>query len=113
MQPHAGDFRLSASDLSNHLACRHLTFLDFGVAIGQNSAPTWHSPDLWVLQKRGLEHETAYIAHLAAQGLSVVDLRDVSDAQAGSDAPMPKSNYVDFIVAEASGIESSNVSEEE
>jgi predicted RecB family nuclease len=108
------DFRLSASDLSNHLACRHLTSLDFDVAVGDKSAPTWHSPDLWVLQKRGLEHETAYVAHLAAQGLSVVDMRDESDAKACSDEPMHEHNYVDFIAAEASSdIELSDLSEEE
>ena len=102
MKASSGDLHLSASDLSNHLACRHLTSLDFGVALGEKSAPTWHSPDLWVLQKRGLEHETAYIAHLTAQGLSVVDMRDGSEAQAGTDAPTPEGNYVGFIAAEAS-----------
>jgi hypothetical protein len=60
------------------VACGHLTFLDYGVAVGENSPPTWHSPDLWVLQERRLKHERAYIAHLAAQGLSIVDLRDAS-----------------------------------
>ncbi len=112
MKASSGNFRLSASDLSNHLACRHLTSLDFDVAVGDKSAPTWHSPDLWVLQKRGFEHETAYVAHLAAQGLSVVDLRNGSDAQPGGAAPEPQSNYVDFIAAEAStDIEFSHVSE--
>ena len=102
MKVSSGHLRLSASDLSNHLACRHLTSLDFDVAAGDKSAPAWHSPDLWVLQKRGLEHESAYIAHLAAQGLSIVDLRDASDAQAGSDAPAPESNYVESLAAQAS-----------
>src|SRR6266852_6349235 len=113
MKASSGSFRTSASDLSNHLACRHLTSLDFSVAVGQKSAPTWHSPDLWVLQRRGLEHETAYIAHLAAQGLSVVDLRD-GNAHAWSDEPAPESNYVDFIAAEASpDIEFPDVGEDE
>lgn len=114
MKASPGVFRLSPSDLSNHLACRHLTSLDFDVAVGDKSAPTWHSPDLWVLQKRGLEHETAYIAHLAAQGLSVVDMRDGRDAQAGSDAPTPESNDVEFIAAEASSVvHFSDLSEED
>src|ERR1700733_10555851 len=102
MKASAGVFRLSASDLSNHLACRHLTSLDFEVALGEKSAPAWHSPDLWVLQKRGLEHEAAYIAFLAAQGLSVVDLRTSGDAEAKSEATAGVDNYVDFIAAEAS-----------
>jgi predicted RecB family nuclease len=114
MRTSSGVVRLSASDLSNHLACRHLTSLDFGVAIGEKSAPTWYSPDLWVLQKRGLEHETAYIAHLSAQGLSVVDMRDGSDAQLDSDAPPPESDHVEFIAAEASSdVEVFDVSEDE
>ena len=102
MRTNSGNLRLSASDLSNHLACRHLTSLDFGVAVGEKAAPTWQSPDLWVLQKRGLEHETAYIVHLAAQGLSVVDLRNGSDPHSSAAEPTAESNYVDFIAAEAS-----------
>ena len=113
MKASSGNLHLSASDLSNHLACRHLTSLDFGVVVGHKSAPTWHSPDLWVLQKRGLEHETAYIAYLAAQGLSIVDLREGSNAQASEEPPAPESNYVDFIAAEASpDVELSDVSEQ-
>ena len=71
--------RLSASDLSNHLACNHLTMLDLAVATGSHAAPKWNSPDAWVLQQRGLEHENAYIEHLKAQGLSVVNFREIGD----------------------------------
>jgi uncharacterized protein len=39
----------------------------------------WRSPDLWVLQERGFEHEKAYLKHLAAQGMAIVDLRDSGD----------------------------------
>ena len=98
MRAAPGVFHLSASDLSNHLACRHLTSLDFGVAVGARSAPTWHSPDLWVLQKRGLEHENAYVAHLAAQGLSVVDLRSTSEQEAGREVETAMKKGVDVIV---------------
>ena len=69
--------RLSASDLSNHLACRHLSTLDLAVVTGERAAPTWHSPDSWVLQQRGMEHEDAYLRHLAAEGVSVLDLRAI------------------------------------
>jgi predicted RecB family nuclease len=75
----SNNIRLSATDLSNHLACNHLTSLDLGVAHGERSAPSWKSPDLWVLQERGIAHEKAYLAFLADQGLTVVDLRDVDD----------------------------------
>ena len=66
--------RLAASDLSNHLACRHLTSLDLQVARGERRAPDWAAPDLKVIQELGLRHETAYLAHLAAQGLVVENL---------------------------------------
>lgn len=101
MKAFPGDFRLSASDLSNHLACRHLTSLDFAVAAGEKSAPEWRSPDLWVLQKRGLEHENAYVAYLADQGLSVVDLRSMSQREPSpAVAPEQESNYVPYLAAE-------------
>ena len=105
MKASSGDFLLSASDLSNHLACRHLTSLDFDVAISERSAPEWRSPDLWVLQKRGLEHENAYVAYLAAQGLSVVDLRSASQTEPSPPvAPEPESNYVPYLAAEGSSV---------
>ena len=73
--------RLSATDLANHLACRHLTSLDLAVAVGTRSAPVWQSPDLWVLRERGFAHENAYLEHLAAQRAVVVNLRDIVDDQ--------------------------------
>ncbi len=77
MRASSRKFRLSASDLSNHLACHHLTSLDLAVAIGSRLAPRWHSPDARVLQERGMEHENAYLAHLEAQGVSILNLRDI------------------------------------
>jgi uncharacterized protein len=76
-----GDVRLSASDLSNHLACHHLTSLDLAVVIGARPAPTWRSPDAQVLQERGKAHENAYIAHLEANGVLVLNLRDIEDSE--------------------------------
>ena len=72
-----GDFiRLSATDIANHLACRHLTQLDRAVAEGRLNAPAWRDPNLRILQERGLAHEKAYIGHLRARGVDVVELRD-------------------------------------
>src|SRR5580692_5505967 len=67
--------RLSATDLSNHLACRHLTVLDLEVARGSRPAPGFSSPDLRVIQELGLRHEAAYLASLTRRGFSVADLR--------------------------------------
>lgn len=68
---------LSATDLANHLACRHLTELNRGEAEGRVEPPRWHDPALATLQERGLAHETAYVASLRARGLSIVDLNGV------------------------------------
>jgi uncharacterized protein len=73
--------RLSATDLTNHLVCHHLTSLDLAVATGERPAPAWRSPDLWVLQKRGEEHEATYLAHLQDAGLTVLNLRDVDSEE--------------------------------
>src|SRR5258708_35584806 len=62
--------RLSATDLSNHLACRHLTTLDLQVALGKRTEPDWAAPDLAVIIERGERHEREYLAHLCAQGLT-------------------------------------------
>src|SRR5712664_3033114 len=66
--------RLAGSDLSNHLACRHVTTLDLQLARGERMAPDWAAPDLKVIQELGLRHETAYLAHLTTQGLVVENL---------------------------------------
>ena len=79
MKFNGGAIRLSASDVSNNLACRHLTGLDLAVATGQRAAPEWHSPDALVLQQRGMEHERAYLAFLQSGGVSITDLREIHD----------------------------------
>jgi predicted RecB family nuclease len=79
MKANAQTIRLSASDLSNHLACSHLTALDLAVATGQRPAPKWHSPEAWVLQQRGMEHEKAYLSHLEAEGIPITDLREIDN----------------------------------
>jgi predicted RecB family nuclease len=69
--------RFSASDLSNHLACRHLTTLDLEVARGSRAEPDWAAPDLKVIQELGLQHEAAYLGYLGKQGLTVENLGDI------------------------------------
>jgi predicted RecB family nuclease len=62
---------LSATDLAQHLGCRHLTQLDRAAVEKRITAPMWKDPLLEVLKERGLKHEAAYEEHLAAGGLSV------------------------------------------
>jgi predicted RecB family nuclease len=67
-------FTLSATDLANHLSCRHLTTLELRLVKGELAEPSWENPHLVVLQQRGLEHERAYIESLRAKELAIVDL---------------------------------------
>jgi predicted RecB family nuclease len=75
--------RLSATDLANHLACRHLTTLDRGVAEGRWKPPDWFRPEADVLRQRGLEHERAYLAHLEGQGRRITRLDEEEESRRG------------------------------
>ena len=72
-----GRIHLSASDLVNHLACRHLTALDRQVAAGTLSRPSSYDPTLELLKERGLAHEAAYIRHLEESGCQVTRIDGV------------------------------------
>src|SRR5437660_5726422 len=75
-----GKIRLAATDVSNHLACHHLTMLDLDVVRGKRTAPQWAAPDLVVLQQLGLRHEQAYLKFLEQEKkLSVVNLGEIKD----------------------------------
>ena len=78
MQKTDSHITLSASDLSNHLGCRHLTQLNRQVADGQLSAP-FQRRDLRLdtLRARGFDHELAYLEHLKAK--SGVDAQPVAN----------------------------------
>ena len=69
--------RLSATDLSNHLSCEHITHLDLEVLRSGRKAPDWAAPDLAVIRERGARHEKAYLEYLeGVKGLTVVSLSD-------------------------------------
>ncbi|HTM58404.1 MAG TPA: TM0106 family RecB-like putative nuclease [Candidatus Udaeobacter sp.] len=74
MKLESGTLRLSATDLANHLACRHLTSLDRAAAEGRLTPPSAYRPDAAILADRGLEHERAFLAHLESQGRQVTRL---------------------------------------
>ena len=73
--------RLTASNLADHLACKHLTGLDQRVRRGDLEAPHWQDPALELLKQRGIAHERAYVEHLRASGLEVDDLTDFKGQQ--------------------------------
>ena len=78
MQDIAGRITLSASDLANHLVCRHLTNLNLALAEGKIKAPrpTDTDDEIDELIEKGDRHERAYIEHLQAEspGIRVVEL---------------------------------------
>jgi predicted RecB family nuclease len=78
MKQAGATIRLAATDLGNHLACRHLTALDLQAAQGKRATPEWAAPDLAVYLELGARHEKAYLAHLSAQGLTVENLGHIS-----------------------------------
>ena len=80
MKPLAGTIRLSATDLSNHLACRHVTTLDLRVAHGRKSAPDWAAPHLVVIRELGKQHVAAYLDYLMQRKkMAVVNLANIKD----------------------------------
>lgn len=66
--------RITAVDLSNHLACPHLTTLDCAAAAGRIEAPTYRDSRLDALWERGAEHERGFVDHLRHQGFEVVEI---------------------------------------
>lgn len=63
---------LYATDLSNHLSCRHLTQLNRQYALGEIGIPFWKDPQLDILVQRGHDHEKAYVEFLKTSGKTVV-----------------------------------------
>ena len=66
---------LAATDLSNFLACQHRSALDLAAAMGKLRRPA--APldvALKLLQEKGAAHERAYVEHLRAQGLTIVEI---------------------------------------
>src|SRR5260221_9321312 len=71
----AKGIQLAATDLSNHVACAHITQLNKKVARGELDKLCRNDSALEVVEIRGREHEVAYVRFLESNGLSVVDLR--------------------------------------
>jgi predicted RecB family nuclease len=68
MLSNGGTIVLSASDLTGHLHCRHLTALDIEVATGARPKPKVWDPVLDLLAERGAIHEASYVEHLRTTG---------------------------------------------
>ena len=76
MKSHERSLRLSATDLSNFLACRHRIGLEMAAVAGKVRKPRFDDPQLEALFRRGLEHERAHVEALGSGGRNVVDLSE-------------------------------------
>src|SRR5215475_2861523 len=93
--------RLSATDLSNHLACGHVTTLDLQVRRGERDAPQWASPDLKVIQELGLRHETAYLKFPEEQGkLTVVNLKEIKSEKEAAEETLRLMASWTYVIAQ-------------
>ncbi len=102
MKSIAGTLRLSASDISNHLTCRHITQANRAHALGERVIPPFAAPDAAVLAQRGLEHEQAYVRFLKQSGLSIADLSQLqSETEALAQTGEAMAAGVDVIVQPA------------
>ena len=64
----------SASDLSNHIHCKHLTNLNYDVVKGIIEKPISNNRVLDVLRERGIDFENSFLVELEAKGLSIVKI---------------------------------------
>ena len=67
-----GRLLFSATDLSRHLSCAHLTSLRRAAALGEIERPTpYDDPRAEVLKQRGIEHERRLLERFGAEGRAV------------------------------------------
>ncbi len=75
-----GALSVSPSDLSAHLACRHLTTLAREVALGERPKPEeGENEQAALVFRKGLEHEAAYLARLRDEGRQIVEISVAPD----------------------------------
>jgi predicted RecB family nuclease len=79
MQSLDGKLIFSATDLSNFLACPHLTLLSRHTTLGGPKPRQFPDPGLEVLRQRGLEHEQLFLAVLRDGGAGrIADLTAIA-----------------------------------
>lgn len=73
----------AATDISAHVNCAYLTHLKLKVAKGDLKKPVFDSVSLDTLREKGQAFENDFLAHLKAQGFSVVEIdREDKNAEA-------------------------------
>jgi predicted RecB family nuclease len=90
MRMTASGATFSPSDLNNFLECEHLVALELQVARGERGRPEHvDNPQAELIQRKGDEHERAYLAELERAGRQVVRIElgnDDWEAEAGAAA---------------------------
>lgn len=70
----------SPSDLTGYLSCDHLLTLERKAMAGELVRPERDDPELALLARRGMEHETRYLDQLRAEGRSITVIGADRDA---------------------------------
>jgi len=83
MQLIDGELVVSPSDLTGFLECGHLTQQELAAARGRIDRPQREDPELEILRRRGLEHETEHLERLRAHGLRLVEFSFPDGSLAG------------------------------
>lgn len=76
MQKKDSQIFYSASDLANYLECEHLTTLD-RIHLDTPMEKTEDGEDAELIQRKGLQHERAFLETLRFQGLSIADINQL------------------------------------
>ena len=74
MELRDGRIQLSPSDLTEYLACEHLTALSLRAACGELERPTAVNAQAELVARKGLEHERAYLSRLRTEGKDVSEI---------------------------------------
>jgi len=75
MQHLNDELLFSPSDLGSFLACEHLTQLEQAVALREGRRPSYENAYAELLQRKGQEHEEAFLMSLREAGHTVVEVR--------------------------------------
>jgi predicted RecB family nuclease len=71
---------VSPTDLTKHMACRHVTALDLGLVEGALRSPAVVDDQLELIFALGVAHEKNYLESLRATGLSIVEVPSTESA---------------------------------
>lgn len=80
----------SASDLSNHIHCKHLTNLNYDVVQGLKEKQISNNRILDVLRERGIDFENSFLNELEAEGYTITKIQQ--------DEPEARQKTIDAMV---------------